>query len=307
LLEGSPLKWDENMGFAANGDPIEYGNALIRKLLARFYLHRPTMVIVQGDTASAWAAALAANVPVAHVEAGIRTHDLDDPWPEEMFRQGIDAIATYHFCATLGNAINLNILEPIRRHVHITGNTGIDYLYQRQQPVPWEKRGPNVLVTLHRRESFGEKLEDIIRGIIRAAREHYGAQFLWPAHPNPRVQKAIEDVPYVCWPGNFTVTDPLPPDEFVKALANARAVVTDSGGVQEEAAALGVPAVVARDHTDRPESVEAGLAILAGRQCAGVATAISTALSNMQHIEPSTCFGDGKASSRIADHLLSSS
>jgi UDP-N-acetylglucosamine 2-epimerase (non-hydrolysing) len=257
------------------------------------------LVIVQGDTASAYAGAIAAsgNIPVAHVEAGIRSGDDSDPWPEEIFRREIDTIASqnggWKFAPT--EHAKCNLLDWW--HTEVTGNPGIDALYAHTQPTT-DVEG-RVLVTLHRRESFGAPLMAIVQGLEQAAQRYEDSlAFVWPTHPNPGVQAVLEYAPHVlCWP-------PQPTVAFANLLAHSRCVVTDSGGVQEEAAALGVPCVVARDKTDRPESVDVGLAKVAGRTAAGILEGLEWALSFTKRPDPSHCFGDGHAAPRIVDHLL---
>lgn len=280
-------------------------------------------VLVQGDTASAYAGALAAHdlgLPIAHVEAGLRTGNLDDPWPEEGFRVAIDRLARWCFAPTDWAARNLE-LEPDHqddREIHVTGNTGIDALYAHTQPIqaPHQTQ-PRVMVTLHRRESFGQPLIHIVEGLWKTAQRYPGVEFFWPVHPNPEIQKALPTVGWmrgyrggpfegdeqVSVPRNVHLASPLPPQTFSQMLSTSRAVLTDSGGVQEEAAALGIPCVIARDATDRPESVEAGLAIVAGRTSAGVFHSLQTALSYQLRAVPSHCFGDGHAAHRIAQVL----
>jgi UDP-N-acetylglucosamine 2-epimerase (non-hydrolysing) len=301
LLKGVPLVPDHDCGIPATGDPMVYAAVLRTELRGVLGGLRPDLVLVQGDTATCYAGAMAANdleIPVGHVEAGIRTHDICDPWPEEYFRVLTDRIATYHFCPTQWNKRNLT-KERIKLGI-VTGNTGIDALYRRIQPVrSFEHDGP-ILVTLHRRESHGEPLQRIVAGVVEAAWDLPMYDFVWPVHPNPEVGKCIprpEDVPK-----NFLIRAPLEPDAFVQMLARAPLVITDSGGVQEEAAALGTPAIVCRNVTDRPESVKVGLAKLLAPEYADRLPALILDAGEAQ--APSTVFGDGKASTRIADALL---
>lgn len=288
----------------SDNDPLRYAHLIgvaLERVLKR---ERPDAVVVQGDTASAYAGALAAeflNIPVAHVEAGLRTGNLDDPWPEESFRVAIDRVAKWCFCPTEDNARNLD-LEPqeVARETYVTGNTGIDALYAHTQPIhaPYVTH-PRVMVTLHRRESFGQPLLHIVHGLFHTALRYPGVEFVWPQHPNPEIHKALP--PEI--PRNVHLSDALPPLNFARMLASSRAVLTDSGGVQEEAAALGVPCIVARDVTDRPESVQEGLAIVAGRTSEGIQASLTKALTYQLRAVPSECFGDGKAAQRIAQVL----
>lgn len=305
LLRGTPaedsMKPDISLGLASTNDPLAYASLCEGALRAKWARAKPDVVVVQGDTASAYAGALAASqlaIPVAHVEAGIRSGDFQDPWPEETFRVEIDQLATQWYCATRLNAIHLS---PADRK-YITGNPGIDALYAHTQPLQHpQKMQDRVLVTLHRRESFGEPLLRIVRGIWQAAQKYPTLEFLWPTHPNPKVQEATGALHYA---RNVVRIAPLPTVEFARLLAASRCVITDSGGVQEEAAALGVPCLVAREKTDRPESVELGLAKVVGRTEAGIMAGLDWSLGFQARCTPSDCFGDGKAAPRIVSHLL---
>lgn len=280
-------------------DPEAYVDSLTIALKPR--LRGMDLVVVQGDTASAYAGAFTASqlgIQVAHVEAGIRSGDLHDPWPEEGFRVGIDKLSSLAFCATEGNARNLQAMS-FTGNIHVTGNTGIDALYQHTHPVkhPYHPQ-PRVLVTLHRRESFGAPLSQILHGLLQACQQFPTIDFLWPVHPNPKVREAIPNQ----LPRNLHLLPPLDPRVFQNLLASSRAVLTDSGGVQEEAAALGTPCVIARKHTDRPESVENFHAILAGTS--GIRLGLHKALTYQLSSAPSLCFGDGHAAPRISEVLL---
>jgi len=303
LLVGTPaetvLEPDVSLGLASDNDPLRYAAVCEAALRARWAREPPTLVIVQGDTASAAAGAMAAaqlGLPLAHIEAGIRTGDLTDPWPEEQFRVAIDAVATQHYCATLENAAHVTAECPTASPV-VTGNPGIDALYAHTPPSR-DIEG-RLLVTLHRRESFGAPLTALVAGLELAAHRYRDRlAIVWPTHPNPAVQAVLSQAPHVSvWP-------PLEPHTFAGLLATSRAVLTDSGGVQEEAAALGIPCLVAREHTDRPESVAAGLAQVIGRTADGVLDGLTWALNFSTRPPPSACFGDGHAAPRIVDALL---
>jgi UDP-N-acetylglucosamine 2-epimerase (non-hydrolysing) len=312
LLRGTPAESTMaphvNLNLPSDNDPTMYAERCRGALRAHWReFEKPDLVFVQGDTASAYAgaeAAYSAAVPLAHVEAGIRTGDFSDPWPEEHFRVEIDRTAEWHFCATQGNFLNLcNTIAWTK----VTGNSGIDALYAHTQPTMVVL--DRVMITLHRRESFGEPLMQIAKGIETAAKRHPRIEFEWPMHPNPEVLRATDwifggDGAGVCAPGNLASIDPLSPVQFARILRLSRAVITDSGGVQEEAAALGIPCIVAREKTDRPESVEAGLAKVVGRTEQGILDGLDWALGFSTRPDPSHCFGDGKAAPRIVQHLL---
>lgn len=315
LLAGTPFEDgmapDVNLGLASTNDPLAYASLCEGALRAKWARAKPDVVVVQGDTASAYAGALAAkqlDIPVAHVEAGIRSGDTGDPWPEEQFRVAIDAIASRWYCATMGNAGGVIQTLGIRPgaggpNLVRTGNPGIDALYSHTQPIQYpQKMQDRVLITMHRRESFGEPLMHIITGLLGAARRFPQLEFIWPTHPNPQVQAQLPAWDYV--PPNFLIQGPLPTVAFARMLAASRCVISDSGGVQEEAAALGVPCLVAREKTDRPESVELGLAKVVGRTPEGLLAGLDWALGFQARCTPSDCFGDGHASKRIVEHLL---
>jgi UDP-N-acetylglucosamine 2-epimerase (non-hydrolysing) len=299
LFEQVGLVPDISLGVAP-----DTSSDLVDRLTGALWGHLDDWIVVQGDTSSAFAGARVGalkRVPVYHIEAGIRSGDLENPKPEEGYRRYIDSVATAGACATVGNQRNLDQYKPggpnsdincLFDPFPVTGNPGIDALYQRQQPVPWSLRcQSNVVVTLHRRESWGVAMREILQGIVGTTR--YAVLF---SHPNGEARRASEGL-------DLEVQPPTTPQNFSIELALAGAVVTDSGGVQEEAAALGIPCVVARDVTDRPESVDSNQAIVAGRTSEGIRTALERALSGELSRKPSTVFGDGQAAARIVDHL----
>lgn len=309
LLIGAKLRADLNLNVEGREDPLEYVTEAGVALQAVLKPER-NIVVVQGDTASAYAGALAAHnigLPVAHVEAGLRSHDLTDPWPEEQFRVEIDRLSRFRFCPTPGNWQNLDAEgiatecvpphpgDPISR---VTGNTITDAL--RLMLVKREMPKNYVLVTLHRRESFGEPLKNILRGLAAFAKSHPDTAVLWPLHPNPHVREALQAVPM---PVNVLMRGPLPYSGFLQILASANCVLTDSGGVVEEATTLGVPIVCARNKTERPEAFE----LSSSRRLVGTdATAVEGGLRLVfwAESEPSSVFGDGYAAKRILDVLV---
>jgi len=327
LLRGTPAEStmapQVSLGIESQNDPMAYVRACEWGLRRVWATDRPEMVMIQGDTASAYAGAAVAHglkIPVAHVEAGIRTGDRRDPWPEEDFRFMIDGVATWRWCPTWGNQEHIcdEALERLRElgpnrktseymggdlrpgRTIVTGNSGIDALYSHTKPTDtvWD----HIAVTLHRRESFGAPLAELVRGICLGAQRYAGLTFFWPTHPNPQVQAALPGNP----PRNLILQEPRDTVAFADLLSRCRAVITDSGGVQEEAAALGIPCIVAREKTDRPESVEVGLAKVVGRTEQGILDGLDWALGFSTRPDPSTVFGDGKASPRIVSHLLES-
>lgn len=320
LLRGTPaddaLRPNVTLNLPGNNDPIKYSEACSYAVEHVVRTARYDVVVVQGDTASAHGCAVGANragVPVAHVEAGIRSGDECDPWPEEGFRVEIDRITQWQFYATSMNAVNVAFDERQRNFEGgagkggVMGNPGIDALYSHTRPVTLPQQVQDrVLVTLHRRESFGDPIREIIRGILHGATKYPQIEFWWPMHPNPEVRQAFRDVGEDP-PPNLIVSEPMGMIPFARMLAASKAVISDSGGVQEESAALGIPCIVARTVTDRPESVEINLAKVVGKTSQGIQTGLEWALGFGARCTPSDCFGDGHAAPRIVNHLLSNS
>ncbi|WP_309105142.1 non-hydrolyzing UDP-N-acetylglucosamine 2-epimerase [Microbacterium sp.] len=238
-------------------------------------VEQPDVVIVQGDTSTAMAAAIAAfnrQVTVVHLEAGLRTGDIDSPFPEEANRKLISQVAKLHLAPTRGSRDNLfhESVEPST--IVVTGNTVIDALLEAAtwDTVPGdpavaaalESGRPIVLATTHRRENLGDSMDAIGRALAKIAKKHKDHIVILPVHRNPIVREAV--LPHLEGKDNIIVTEPLPYAEFTKVMAAARIVLTDSGGVQEEAPSLGKPVLVMRENTERPEAVDAGTVRLVG-------------------------------------------
>ncbi len=272
---------------------------------------RPDLVLVQGDTTSAFAGAYVAfqkRIPVAHVEAGLRTGNRHEPFPEEINRQLIGSLADLHLCPTPLAGNNL-LAEGKRNGVHVVGNTVIDALLeglkilgQDWRPALAALDGMDqatgaVLVTIHRRESFGDALHGILSAIKRLAEAHPRFLFVFPVHPNPNIRKpvfaALEGLP------NLRLTEPLDYPHFIYAMSKSRLILTDSGGVQEEAPTLGVPVLVARNVTERQEGVQAGVATLVGTSESGIFDAASRFLAGEPRHRLANPYGDGTSSSQI--------
>jgi UDP-N-acetylglucosamine 2-epimerase (non-hydrolysing) len=279
----------------------------------------PDRVIVQGDTTTALAAALAAfhrRIPVAHVEAGLRTWRSASPWPEEYNRRAIGLIADLHFAPTRGARDNL-AAERLNGEVFVTGNSGIDALdmvlarlgreaelsavVEAMLPPRVDER-QEVLVTAHRRESFGAAF-DAICAALAALAERPDVEILFPLHPNPGLRRAAERA--LGGRPRIRLLPPLPLAAFVRLLQRVRLVLTDSGGVQEEAVALGKSVLVLRDATERPEGIEAGAALRVGTDPARILHAAERLLDAAPGPETrSQIYGDGRAAERIAAGLL---
>ena len=291
------------LGTVAHPGPGQFAAQVADTLAA--YLGKVTFpvagVIVQGDTATAYGAAQGAQkagVPVAHVEAGIRSGDPQDPWPEETFRVAIDRIAAWHLAPTALCEARLKG-EGVLDTITVTGNTGIDTLWWDVDPPGLVQTPlPLVLITMHRRERWA-RLAQIVGALDdRAAVAVPGLRWYWPVHPNPIIQKAAVGLKHI------EIGPPMGTREFRRALARARLVVTDSGGVQEEAAALGVPCCVVRPVSDRPESVTSGHTLVVGADPEEAAEAVMRELRHPTlSREGFQGFGDGQAGERIAQTL----
>ncbi len=281
---------------------------------------KPDMVLVQGDTASTLCGALAAfyaRIPVGHIEAGLRTGDLDQPFPEEMNRVVVGRLSTVHFAATASAANNLRGESVPEDSILVTGNTGIDaVLYMRDQLQSGRVKGRDwsgldggkklMVVTAHRRESFGEGFERICLAIRRIA-DRGDVQIVYPVHPNPNVtgpvQRQLANHP------NISLIEPLDYVSFVDLAQRSYLLLTDSGGIQEEAPSLGKPVLVLREKTERPEAVEAGTATLVGTDVEKIVGTASLLLDDAaeyarrQRIH--NPYGDGRASELIAGRIAS--
>ena len=279
---------------------------------------KPDMILVHGDTSTTFAGALSAfyhQVPVGHVEAGLRTYDKYSPFPEEMNRKMVSAIADLYFCPTVNNRENL-VKEGIANGLFITGNTVIDALKTTVQKdytftteelnhLPYEEK-KIILVTCHRRENYGEPMKHIMLALRQIAEQHEDVEMVYPVHLSPVVREAVDK--YLRGAPRVHLIDPLPADEMHNLMARCYMVMTDSGGLQEEAPALGKPVLVLRRETERPEAVAAGTVKLAGVVQDDIVTMAERlicdkdAYARMAHaVNP---YGDGNACRRIADAIL---
>ena len=280
---------------------------------------QPDCVVVQGDTTTVMATALAAfyrEIPVAHVEAGLRTWNMRNPFPEELNRWIADAASAWHFAPTAGAREALLRCGVGDATIHVTGNTVIDALQwtlarlgdEPPSAVSLPEGARMVLLTTHRRESFGAPMRAAL-GAVRELTEQYGdVHAVFPAHPNPNVTAAVKE----CLDGaeRVHVVAPQPYPEFVKLMRDATIILTDSGGVQEESPTLGKPTLVLRETSERPEGIAAGTAKLVGTDAAAIVREASRLLDDPSAYEamasPANPYGDGRAAERIASILLGS-
>lgn len=277
---------------------------------------RPDAVLVHGDTTTSFAAALAAfylQIPVGHVEAGLRTRNLYSPWPEEFNRQAVDVVSRWYFAPTETSRRNLLDEAKPSDRIFVTGNTGIDALRTtvregyRHPDLDWAEGFRLVLITAHRRENLGEPMHRMFRAIRRVMEEHPDTRAIYPIHMNPQVRRAAHEE--LDGFDRLRIIDPLEVVDFHNFMARSYLILTDSGGIQEEAPSLGKPVLVMRDTTERPEGVEAGTLRLVGTEEGTICREFSRLLDDPEEYEAmshaSNPYGDGRASERIADILAS--
>lgn len=266
------------------------------------------VVLAQGDTASVFCAALSAyfsHIPFGHVEAGLRTHDLQEPFPEEGFRQMAARVARWHFAPTEGAAENLRREGIAYSAIHVTGNTGIDALLSmaagtRLQPESDAEK--LIVLTAHRRESFGAPMAELFSAVRRLADAYPQVRIVYPVHPNPNVAAMAQQM--LTGHPRIDLVEPLDYRGFTELMARSFLILTDSGGVQEEAPALAKPVLVLRDQTERPEAIACGSARLVGTDAERVFSEASRLLDDPEHYRAMASggspYGDGKAAARIA-------
>lgn len=284
----------------------------IREVLVKEY---PDIVLVHGDTSTTFATSLACyylHIPVGHVEAGLRTYNIYSPYPEEFNRQAVSIIANYHFAPTAQARENLLREGRDKQNIFVTGNTAIDALkitvnkdYHHPQ-LEWAKGSRLIMLTAHRRENLGEPMYRIFRAVKKVADEFEDIKIIYPIHMNPVIRKTAEEV--LEGHERIHLIEPLDVLDFHNFLERCYLILTDSGGIQEEAPSLGKPVLVLRDNTERPEGIEAGTLRLAGTEEAAVYNAFKTLLTNEQiYDEMSRAgnpYGDGTAAKQIVDILL---
>jgi UDP-N-acetylglucosamine 2-epimerase (non-hydrolysing) len=270
---------------------------------------KPDLVLVEGDTTTNLGASLAAfyaGVPVAHIEAGLRTGDLSHPFPEEMHRVLVDQIASFRYAPTEGAGDNLRAEKVDSRSIAVVGNTVIDALFEIRRrpwlgtfPVPADKR--LLLVTAHRRESFGAGIVGICTAIRRLMRSRSDLFVVYVLHPNPAARRPA--VRLLAGVAGVYLAEPQPYQEFIQLLSRSYIVLTDSGGIQEEAPYLGVPVLVTRDTTERPEGARQGAARIVGTDPEAIVSAVTALLddpsTHAAMARPTSPYGDGSASARI--------
>lgn len=306
---------DYDLAIMRSGQTLfDITSGVLLKIKAVLEEERPDAVLVHGDTTTSFAAALAAfylQIPVGHVEAGLRTRNLYSPWPEEFNRQAVDVISRWYFAPTETSRQNLLDEAKSDGRIFVTGNTGIDALrhtvredYSHPE-LDWTEDSRLILITAHRRENLGEPMHRMFRAIRRVMEEHPDTKAIYPIHMNPQVRRAAHEE--LDGFDRLRIIDPLEVVDFHNFMARSHIILTDSGGIQEEAPSLGKPVLVMRDTTERPEGVAAGTLRLVGTEEESIYREFSWLLDDPAEYESmsqaSNPYGDGHASERIASIL----
>lgn len=320
-LDAFSIQPDHDLNVMQPGQTLYSSTSKILAALESVLIsEQPDMVMVQGDTTTTFCGALAAfysGVPVGHVEAGLRTGDMRQPFPEEMNRVLTGRLATLHFPPTEAAAGNLRREGIAEKYIFVTGNTGIDAVLSVRDRLKsgaihandlpsLDPRKKLILVTAHRRESFGSGFEGICEALVRIASRR-DAEIVYPVHPNPNVRQVVDrrlrGVP------GIHLIEPLAYVPFVNVMSRAHILVTDSGGIQEEGPSLGKPVLVMREKTERPEAVDAGTAVLVGTDPDRIAGEVARLLDDPAEYERRARihnpYGDGRASTRIREAVAS--
>ena len=300
------FKIKDDLDLCIGNDSLSKFTGLALKLSAEYLgSYKPDLVIVQGDTSSTLAGALAAfyhKIPVAHVEAGLRTWNKHSPFPEEMNRQLISQLADIHFCPTEANAANIPLTSK-DNCVHVVGNTIVDAVtIALKDHVTSVPHNPFVIVTAHRRESFGEGIKNICKAVTTLAQKHPALTFIFQVHPNPVVSRSVQDnlrkIP------NIKLVEPMEYFDFIAHLNAAKFVMTDSGGIQEECVTLRKRMIIMREVTERNEAVDCGLGILTGTSVEHIVESANRYISDKTSPNGGTFenpFGDGQSAKHIVD------
>lgn len=298
----------------ANQTLFDVTNAILNKIKPVLQKEAPDIVLVHGDTTTTFATALSCfymEIPVGHVEAGLRTYNIHSPFPEEFNRQAVGIMAEYNFAPTDMSRNNLEKEGKDPESIFVTGNTAIDAMQTTIQDdyqsdvLEWVGNDRLILITAHRRENLGKPMEQMFRAIRRIVDEHDDVKVVYPIHLNPKIREIADRI--LGDDNRIRLIDPLEVIDFHNFLAKSYMILTDSGGIQEEAPSLGKPVLVMRDTTERPEGIKAGTLKLVGTQEKTIYDNFKQLLEDpveykkMSHA--SNPYGDGKASKRIADIL----
>lgn len=323
VIDFFELRVDSDLSIMSPGQHLsDITSKIIFSISGLFEMYTPDLVLVHGDTNTCFATALAAfykKIPVAHIEAGLRTFNMDAPFPEEANRVLTSKLASYHFAPTKLNVQNLLNEGVTSEKIILTGNTVIDSLLFTSNKVnrfsdqvtdkrllqikPSEKI---ILVTGHRRENFGNGFDEICKALQTIATQHPQVKIMYPVHLNPSVHDVVKK--YLSGINNIILCDPLSYPDFVYLMKQSFLLLTDSGGIQEEGPAIGKPVIVMRDVTERPEAVEAGTVKLTGAYADKITEAINELLMQpavyQKMISANNPYGDGHASERILQWII---
>lgn len=315
VLDAFQIKPDYNLKIMKEKQSLcSITKAILDKIEPILLSVNPDIVLVHGDTSSAFATSLACfylRIPVGHVEAGLRTYNLASPYPEEFNRQSVGIIANYHFAPTKKAAENLQKEGKNEKNIFVTGNTAIDalqYTVKKEyyhKDLEWVKASKLILLTAHRRENIGEPMRHMFRAIKRIVDEYKDIKVIYPIHMNPSVRKiAEEEIGAI---ERIRIIEPLNVLDFHNFMARSFMILTDSGGIQEEAPSFGIPVLVMRDTTERPEGVDAGVLRLVGTEEENLYWNIKELIDNQKEYQKMAYavnpYGDGHASEYIADIL----
>jgi len=296
---------------------FDISTGTLRGLQKLYETEKPDIVLVQGDTTTAFIAALAAfyfKIPVGHVEAGLRTWKKYNPFPEETNRQLISVLTDLHFAPTAANKQNLLREGVSTERIWVIGNTVIDALHMVvKKDIPPKGFGLDrinfektiILITAHRRETFGQHIEEICGALAELAKRHSDIEIVYPVHLNPNIKRPVQKI--LGGISNIYLVEPLPYGVFVSLMNRAKLILTDSGGVQEEAPSLGKPVLVLRETTERNEAVEAGTVKIVGKKKNDILNEVNTLLDDQQAYDlmalQANPYGDGHTSERIISIL----
>lgn len=316
VLERFGVHADYNLDIMTEAQtPADINAQILKKMSEVLECERPDTVLVHGDTTTAFAVALSCfyrGISVAHVEAGLRTGDIKSPFPEEFNRRAVSLIAEAHFAPTQRAAMNLLHEGVPQSKVFVTGNTVIDALKYTlndnyTHPILEKYAGKRIIfLTAHRRESHGETLKRMLNAVLRIAKRYTDVVFIYPVHPNPAVLKTAKSI--LSGKKRIELCEPFDVFDCHNIMARSYLVLTDSGGIQEEAAALGRPVLVMRNVTERPEGILGGAAALAGTDEEQIYVTVSSLLDDGELYRKMASapnpYGDGAASGRIADIIV---
>ena len=318
VLDCFQVQPDYDLSLMKSGQTLfDITSGVLEKIKSVLESEKPDVVLVHGDTTTTFASALAAfylNIPVGHVEAGLRTYNLQSPFPEEFNRQVVSIVSKYDFAPTeLAKEALLKEGKPASG-IYVTGNTAIDALKTtirsdyRHELLDWADKCRLIMLTAHRRENLGEPMRNMFRAIRRVVEQFDDIKVIYPIHMNPQVRSAAEDILHGT--DRIKLIEPLDVLDFHNFLAASHLILTDSGGIQEEAPSLGKPVLVMRDTTERPEGIDAGTLKLVGTDEEKIYEEFVDLLTNQSSYDAmsnaSNPYGDGRACERIADILAES-